>query len=51
MTTPTMTITSMITTATAVMAGMEFAPVNVSKKESSQNEQNVQSDVHQAFFN
>ena len=34
MTTPTMMIMNMITTATAVMAGMEVAPVDVSKKES-----------------
>ena len=43
MTTPTRMIMSMITTATAVMAGMEVVPVDVSEKDRgmSQNEQNV----------
>ena len=43
MTTPTVTIKSMITTVTAEMAGMEAAPMSVSNKKNqcdmSQNEQ------------
>ena len=43
MTTPTVTITSMITTVTAEMAGMNVVPVDVSNKDCgmSQNEQNL----------